>query len=91
MKQFAIAAGLIAVASAVGKSACLYCRNQDSNSGFLVSYSYCDHTDVCLKDAWNYIQRECLNGWSRGNGLGLDSCAPDEVTCPGFESEPAVY
>jgi len=91
MKQFAIIATLVAVAAAAGKSACLYCRNQDLNSGFLVSYSYCDHQDVCLKDAWNYIQRDCLGGWARGNKLDLGACEPDEVSCPGFESSTEKY
>ena len=42
MKQFAAAALTTAVVHA-GSSACLYCRNQDLNGGFLVSYSYCEH------------------------------------------------
>jgi hypothetical protein len=43
MKQFIVAALCVAAAHAVGSSACLYCRNQDINAGFLVTYSYCKH------------------------------------------------
>ena len=60
-----------------GSSACLYCRNQDLNAGFLVSYSYCEHQDICLKDAWNYIRRDCLSEWKRGNELAMDDCNPE--------------
>jgi hypothetical protein len=74
-----------------GSSACLYCRNQDLNAGFLVSYSYCEHQDVCLKDAWNYIRRDCLSEWQRGNGLAMDDCSPEEVSCPSFTSSPELY
>lgn len=42
---------------------CMYCRRMDRNSGFLVSYSYCQNTEECLLDAWNYINRDCENGW----------------------------
>lgn len=86
MKQFIAGALAVSMAYAVGKSQCLYCRNQDRNAGFLVSYSYCAHSEICLKDAWNYISRECLDGWVRGNTLTLDDCEPEEVTCPSFTS-----
>ena len=102
MKQFVAAS--LAAASAyaqassatgtetqAGSSACLYCRNQDLNAGFLVSYSYCEHQDVCLKDAWNYIRRDCLSEWKRGNELSMDNCNPEEVSCPSFTSSPELY
>ena len=80
-----------AVARVGGSSACLYCRNQDVNAGFLVSYSFCEHQDTCLKDAWNYIRRDCLSEWKRGNELGMDDCTPEEVSCPSFTSSPELY
>ena len=86
MKQFIVAALAVSMAYAAGKSQCLYCRNQDLNAGFLVSYSYCDHDELCLKDAWNYISRDCLTGWVRGNKLALADCEPEEVNCPEFTS-----
>lgn len=85
-----LAAFLVAVAYA-GSSQCLYCRNQDNNGGVLVSYSYCKHTDECLKDAWNYIQRDCLTEWERGNTIALNTCDPEEVSCPEFISTPEQY
>lgn len=90
MKQFIVAAVLGAVVSA-GSSACLYCRNQDLNAGFMVSYSYCKHLDTCLKDAWNYINRDCLSEWISGDEITLDSCEPEEVSCPDFTSSPDKY
>ena len=44
-------------------SECMYCRRMDRNSGFLVSYSYCENSDECLMDAWNYINRDCASSW----------------------------
>ena len=90
MKQFAGASLLVAAASAASSS-CLYCRNQDNNAGFLVSYSYCKQTDDCLKDAWNYINRECLSTWERGNSYSLEACEPEDITCPDFVSSPEQY
>jgi len=90
MKQFIVAAAVMAAVHA-GSSQCLYCRNQDLNAGFLVSYSYCEHQDVCLKDAWNYIRRDCLSTWKRGNELTMDACQPEVVSCPGFVSSPEKY
>ena len=80
-----------AVAREGGSSQCLYCRNQDLNAGFLVSYSFCEHQDTCLKDAWNYIRRDCLSEWKRGNQLTMEDCTPDEVECPEFVSTPEQY
>ena len=102
MKQFLAAAAFLAVTSLAqdevevaeavpGSSACLYCRNQDINAGFLVSYSYCQHTDSCLMDAWNYINRECISEWADGASYPLDFCAPMEVECPEFVSSPELF
>ncbi len=82
---------MVAAVAQAGSSACLYCRNQDLNGGFLVSYSYCEHQDVCLKDAWNYIRRDCQSGWQRGNTLSLAKCEPETVKCPTFESSEEKY
>ena len=65
----------------VPSSECLYCRRMDQNSGFLVSYSYCEQSDECLMDAWNYINRDCSSGWESGNNYDLDLCNPEIVTC----------
>ena len=90
MKQF-VCAALLAAAVTAGSSQCLYCRNQDTNSGFLVSYSYCEHQDTCLKDAWNYINRECLSEWEKGQDLSLGDCDPEDVSCPSFVSSTEKY
>ena len=43
--------------------ACLYCARMDNLAGFLVSYSYCDERDECLKDAYSYLNRPCDTKW----------------------------
>lgn len=63
----------------------------DSNSGFLVSYSYCKQLDECLKDAWNYINRPCLDDWKSGASYDLDACDVEDNTCPDFKSDPEKY
>lgn len=72
MNKFALALTLFAAASyaqdeeviaATPSSECMYCRRMDKSSGFLVSYSYCEQSDECLMDAWNYINRDCTSGW----------------------------
>ena len=69
----------------------MYCRNEDRKAGLLVTYSYCDQQEACLKDAWNYIKRECATDWRRGKDLSLAACNPTEVTCPDFESSYEKY
>ena len=73
-------------------SACMYCRRMDNNSGFLVSYSYCETSDECLKDAWNYINRDCQSGWQGGKNYELETCNPSDISCPDtFVSSEALY
>ena len=91
MKQFVCAALMAAATYAQGKSACLFCRDRDRNSGILVSWSYCEHQDICLENAWNYIKRDCLGGWKKGASMSLNDCEPEEVTCPSFVSTPDKY
>ena len=42
-------------------------------------------------DAWNYINRECLDGWKRGNSYELTTCEPEEISCPSYASNPDKY
>ena len=91
MKQTIIISILVAVAMAAGSSKCMYCRRMDKHAGFLVSYSYCNQTDTCLKDAWNYLNRECADGWRKGTSYELDYCAPDDISCPEFISTTERY
>ena len=90
MKQTLASAVIVAVADAAS-SKCMYCRRMDKNAGFLVSYSYCNATDSCLKDAWNYYNKDCEDGWERGTSYDLEVCEPDEITCPEFVSAPEKY
>ena len=69
-----IAAIIMATVEAAGSSKCMYCRRMDKHAGFLVSYSYCNQTDTCLKDAWNYLNRECADDWRKGTSYELDYC-----------------
>ena len=86
MKQFGAFALMGAVASAAYSQDCLYCRRQDASAGFLVSYSYCNATQTCLKDAWNYLSRTCSDGWKRGRNIKLDDCEPTDTNCPSYTS-----
>ena len=91
MKQFINLALLIATASAAASSACMYCRRLDEGAGFLVTFSFCQQTDICLQNAWNYITRECPAGWERGNSYELEYCQPDEISCPEYVSTEEKY
>lgn len=90
MKQTITSAIVLATAEAAS-SKCMYCRRMDRNAGFLVSYSYCNQTDTCLKDAWNYLNRECADGWKKGTSYELDFCEPDDISCPEFVSSTDRY
>ena len=79
---------MAAAASAAASQQCLYCRRQDMQAGFLVSYSYCNATQTCLKDAWNYISRTCQDGWKRGRDVLLDDCEPELTNCPSYTANP---
>ena len=55
---------------------CLNCLNQDSNAGFMFSFSYCKKTDVCVADEWNKLNAWCEDGWTQGYSLSVtDDCA----------------
>lgn len=74
-----------------GQAKCLYCVYSDTNAGFLDSFSYCSAIDVCLENAWNYIDYKCSSEWTKGRDLTIDSCEPTNTTCPGFESSEAAF
>lgn len=69
---------------------CLYCRRSDLTATLLVSFSYCQASDTCLQDRWNYIDRPCSTKWVRGVNTALDDCTPKLVTCHPFVSTPAA-
>ena len=92
MKQTLASATLLAVAAAEASSVCMYCRRMDKSAGFIVSYSYCNQTNECLKDEWNYLNRKCVGGWEKGGSLDLQvDCEPENITCPSFKSTPEKY
>ena len=65
----------------------MQCRQEDIAAGFLYTYSYCAATDVCLADAWNYIDNKCSSVWIRGKDMDLiRDCSPTVYTCPSFTS-----
>lgn len=88
LKANAIVAAILLTREAESTQTCLSCRRQDTNAGFLVSYSYCEQTDECIQDVWNYINRPCETGWTRGKELTLQACNATAVTCIDFESSP---
>ena len=91
MKLLVNIALIIATVSAAASSQCMYCRRLDEGAGLLVTFSYCNQTDICLQNAWNYITRECNGGWVRGSSYELDFCQPDEISCPEYVSTPDKY
>ena len=91
MKLLANIALIIATVTAAASSKCMYCRRLDEGAGLLVTFSYCNQTDICLQNAWNYITRECNGGWERGSSYELDYCQPDEISCPEYVSTPDKY
>lgn len=91
MKTLINIALFIATASAAASSACMNCHLQDEGAGFLVTYSYCNQTDICLQNAWNYITRECINGWERGSSYDLEYCQADVISCPEYVSTTDKY
>lgn len=70
----AFTAALLFASKATASQTCLSCRRQDINAGFLVSFSYCEQTNECVQDVWNYINRPCETGWERGKDLTLEIC-----------------
>lgn len=70
---------------------CLHCRRNDVTAGFLTSYSYCEQTDECLMDAWNYINKKCTTEWKKGSSYEIAECNPEEITCPEFSSSPDKF
>ena len=54
---------------------CLFCKKEDTNSGFMYSYSWCEPRNTCLENAWNFYNQKCEDGWT--SGFRLDA----EVDC----------
>jgi len=52
----------------------------------MLTYSYCNQTDTCLEDSWNYVARPCADGWKRGRSYSYEYCEPNEALCPEFKS-----
>lgn len=52
------------------------------------TYSYCNATDECLEDVWNYLNKPCedANGWVQGRDLDLETCSANSVACPDFNA-----
>ena len=50
---------------------CMNCLDQDTNAGFLYSYSYCKVTRECVADEWNKLNAWCDGGWTEGFQLDL--------------------
>ena len=68
------------------------CVYSDNNAGFLDSFSFCEPIDVCLQNAWNYIDYKCADGgWTRGIDIDVETCGTTETTCPEFVSSSVAY
>ena len=52
---------------AIATPTCLYCRRSDFTAPLLTSYSFCNITDTCVQDRWNYINRPCKSRWIKAS------------------------
>jgi hypothetical protein len=86
VKALLMATAMVASVAEAASSECLYCRHMDETSGWLETWSYCLHSDMCEKDVWNYINRKCTSGWRRGKEITLEECEPEEIVCEEFKS-----
>lgn len=57
------ASAMLLAGGAYASQACLACRRQDINAGFMVQYSFCAISDECVQDVWNYFNRNCSSEW----------------------------
>ena len=81
-----ILSSLLLIKEVSGTANCLYCKRSDVSATFLVSYAFCESSDVCLQDRWNYINRPCTSKWKRGSKMLMDDCTPKRTTCHPFVS-----
>ena len=42
-------------------------------------------------NVWNYVTRNCIEGWKRGSALTLEDCEVVDDECPSFESSVDKY
>ena len=57
----------------------------------MYTFSYCEDTDECLADEWNYYNKWCTTGWQQGWKLNIFdqcNCLETEGQCQDFESGP---
>lgn len=76
---------MLLASGAYASQACLACRRQDINAGFMVQFSFCKTSDECVQDVWNYFNRNCTSDWIRAKQLTLEDCEAKAVTCLDFE------
>ena len=75
-------------ALALKPQACMACRRNDIHGGFLRTWSFCNESDECVMDVWNYYNRNCSSGWKRGIDLDIvDDCQAKNSTCPSFKAD----
>ena len=97
MKKIALLAVMVALVD--GSWQCLNCKLQDTNAGFLYSYSYCNDKiideEICQPDLWNVIspKAKCaqVENFKPGWQLDIfDDCEVEENIgrCQNFDSNP---
>jgi len=53
-----------------------------------MTFSFCNTTDECIQDVWNYFNMNCSDpGWKRAKDLSLEDCNAQPATCIDFESD----
>ena len=96
MKQFLIVGLMAMLATMVAANAdaqtCMYCRRMDrQETGLINTYSYCNQSDSCQEDLWNYINKGCISGWERGQSYDIDYCNAEKIECENFVSSTEKY
>lgn len=72
-------------AFAIQPQACMACRRSDMHAGFLTTYSFCNESDECVQDVWNFYNRNCSSGWKRGIDLDIiTDCNAVEASCNSY-------
>ena len=88
MPKQLLAGMILLVSESLASQPCLNCRRNDINACFLVTYSFCNVSDECVIDVWNYYNRNCSTGWKRAKELDLiEDCGAKPVQCKNFTSD----
>ena len=91
---FSLITHLILEINAQTERNCLYCKQVDTYTSFLYTYSYCQSLDTCLMDEMNYVNKWCPSRWVPGWMIDIDldcHAEPPSRPCNSFTSSQSYY